>query len=69
MFDMLSSHDFFKKLEADYVEFKAQPDSSRHALNCIMTAYHLYEWVWGDWLNADYETWRKIGGSPRQRVV
>lgn len=62
MFDIITSEDFLGKLEADYADFKAQPDSTRHALNCIMTAYHLHEWVWGDWLKTDYETWQKIGG-------
>ncbi len=61
MFDIITSQDFLTKLEADYADFKAQPDSTRHALNCIMTAYHLHEWVWGDCLKTDYETWKKIG--------
>lgn len=62
MFDIVTSLDFLSKLEAEYIDFKAQPDSARYALNCIMTAYHLHEWVWGDWLQTDYEAWRKIGG-------
>jgi hypothetical protein len=62
MFDIITSEDFLAKLEADYTDFKAQPSSARHALNCIITAYHLYEWVWGDWLNKDYETWQRMGG-------
>src|SRR5262245_40879910 len=24
--------------------------SERHALNATITAYHLHEWVWGEWL-------------------
>jgi hypothetical protein len=62
VFDIITSQEFLTKLEANYADFKAQPDSTRHALNCIMTAYHLHEWVWGDWLKTDYETWQKIGG-------
>ena len=62
MFDIITSQDFLSKLEAEYADFKAQPDSARHALNCIMTAYHLHEWVWGDWLKTDYEAWQRIGG-------
>lgn len=53
MFDIVTSRDFLIKLEADYADFKPQPDSARHALNCIITAYHMYEWVWGDWLKSD----------------
>ena len=37
------------------------PNSARHALNCIITAYHLHEWVWGDWLKTDHATWAKLG--------
>jgi hypothetical protein len=32
-----------------------------------MTAYHLHEWVWGDWLKTDHETWKKIGGIRDDR--
>ncbi len=60
-FDIITSGDFLAKLDADYDDFKRQPDSSRHALNCIITAYHLHEWVWGDWLKIDYATWGKLG--------
>jgi hypothetical protein len=61
IFDIITSHDFFHKLEADYKNFKAQPDSARHALNCIITAYHLHEWVWADWLKRDAENQRRMG--------
>jgi len=60
MFDIITSRDFLAKLEADYTDFKAQPDSARHALNRIITAYHLHEWIWGDWLKTDYATWKKL---------
>jgi hypothetical protein len=60
MFDIITSRDFLGKLEADYKDFKAQSDSARYALNCIITAYHLHEWVWGDWLKTDYATWKKL---------
>jgi hypothetical protein len=42
MFDIVTSQDFLNKLDAEYADFKAQPDSTRHALNFIMTAYHLH---------------------------
>jgi hypothetical protein len=61
MFDIITSRDFLAKLEADYTDFKAQSDSARHALNCLTTAYHLHEWVWGDWLKTDYATWNMLG--------
>lgn len=61
LFDIITSRDFMNKLEADYLDFKAEPDSARLALNCIITVYHLHEWVWGDWLNRDFETWKRLG--------
>jgi hypothetical protein len=61
MFDINTSRDFLAKLEADYADFKSQPDSARHALNCIITSYHLREWVWGDWLKTDYAMWQVLG--------
>jgi hypothetical protein len=50
MFDITTSHDFLMKLEADFDDFMKEPHSARLALNCALTAYHLCEWVWADWL-------------------
>ena len=33
----------------------------RLALNCAMTAYHMHEWVSGDWLKTDYAVWKELG--------
>jgi hypothetical protein len=52
IFDIANSRDFLWKLEADFDEFMKEPGSGRLALNCALTAYHLHEWVWGDWLKA-----------------
>lgn len=32
------------------------------AINCAISAFHVAEWIWGDWLNADHQTWRKLKG-------
>ena len=52
MFDIVTSRDFLSKLEADFADFENEPHSTRLAVNCALTAYHLHEWVWGDWLKA-----------------
>jgi hypothetical protein len=39
----------------------AEPHSARRALRCAITAYHLHEWVWSDWLSKDYNVWKKLG--------
>jgi len=40
---------------------------ARHALNCILTAYRLHEWVCGDWLQTDYEAWGKAQAHLQSR--
>lgn len=44
-FDIQTSEDFLRKLIEDYEEFKLNPLSSRIALNCAMTSWHLSEWI------------------------
>lgn len=61
MFDIMTSRDFYAKLVADFDDYMSAPDSSRHALNCAITAFHLYEWVWGDWLKTDYVVQKALG--------
>jgi hypothetical protein len=44
-FEIRSSKDLFKKLEEDYNDLDKEPLSSRHAINCAMTAWHLVDWT------------------------
>lgn len=69
MFDIITSRDFYAKLVADFDDFMAVPDSGRLALNCTITAYHLYEWVWGDWLKNDYAVQKALGIRDRDSFV
>lgn len=55
MFDLTTSRDFYAMLVEDFDDFMAEPHSARRALHCAITAYHLYEWIWGDWLKTDYD--------------
>ena len=61
MFSIDTSRDFLAKLEADFTDYAKEPGSGRLALTCAMTAYHLHEWVWGDWLKTDYAVWKTLG--------
>jgi hypothetical protein len=63
MFSIETSRDFLAKLEADFADYAREPGSGRLALNCAMTAYHMHEWVWGDWLKNDEETRKTLGIS------
>src|SRR5438128_8277243 len=47
-FDIKTSKDFFKKLLDDYADFCIDKTSSRVALNCAMTAWHLTEWTYNE---------------------
>lgn len=48
-FDIKTSGVFFIKLLEDYGEFKSDYTSSRKALNCAMTAWHLSDWVYHEY--------------------
>ena len=47
-FDISTSKDFYHKLIEDYEDYKLDPTSSRLAINCAMTAWHLFEWVYNE---------------------
>jgi hypothetical protein len=48
-FEIKTSEAFFKKLQEDYKEFCIDKTSSRVALNCAMTAWHLTEWIFKEY--------------------
>jgi hypothetical protein len=53
MFGIQNSRDFYEKLVAEFEDLHHDPMSARIAVNCAITAYHLAEWIWGDWLKSD----------------
>lgn len=59
-FDIKNSKDFFKKLEDDYEEFSTQEVSSRIALNCAMTAWHLSEWIYNEYKETEFNEFRRM---------
>ena len=50
MFDLTTSRDFYAMVVADFDDYMAEPHSARRALHCALSAYHLREWVWHDWI-------------------
>lgn len=60
-FGIASSLDFYAMLVADFDDYMAERQSARRALHCAITAFHLHEWVWGDWLKADFAAWKRLG--------
>jgi hypothetical protein len=67
MFNIVTSRDYLAKLEADFADFMKEPGSARLAVNCAVTAYHLHEWVWRDWLKNDQSTRQALGIAKDRR--
>jgi hypothetical protein len=55
-FDILTVNHLLHKLEEDYADLKANRTSSRHALNCAMTAWHVKDWLWAQLFKGDRQT-------------
>jgi hypothetical protein len=73
-FAITTAQEFLSKLIDEESDLKESHSlSSRHALNATMTAYHLYEWVWGGLVKrrADLHTLWKLktfsGKKDRER--
>jgi len=50
-FGITTARDFLNKLVEEQRDFEASHClSARHAINAVMTAYHLHEWVWGEFV-------------------
>jgi len=50
-FEIKTSIDLFKKLQEDYEDLKNDELSSRHAINCAMTAWHLTDWTFKEYIS------------------
>lgn len=55
MFDLENARDFYAKLLVEFDDFMDDQSSARHAMNCAITAHHMYDWVWADFLRDDVE--------------
>lgn len=61
MFDINNSVDFYAKLLAEFDDFMADQASARHAINCAITAHHMHDWIWTDFLKDNDALRRKLG--------
>jgi len=66
MFDLANSRDFYAMLVHDFDDYMNEQHSARRAFHCIISSYHLYEWVWGDWLKGDYAVQKALGIRDRE---
>ena len=62
-FAIRNEADFLEKLRQEFRDLECSPDSSRHAINFAMTAWHLTDWVWGLQLKANWERQRQLFGT------
>jgi len=70
MFDIANSKDFYAKLLADFDDFMDNPASARHAMNCAITAHHVHDWVWNDYLKNDQVTRSRMGlGKDKKEFI
>jgi hypothetical protein len=59
MFAITNATEFFTKVKQDHAALEEQIDDSGRAMNCILSAYHLHEWVWAHSLKPTMP--RKLG--------
>ena len=70
MLSFNNSRDFYAKLLAEFDDFMAQQDSPRHAMNCAITAYHVHDWVWNDFVKRDSALRATLGiGSKKHEFA
>lgn len=53
--------EFYTVLVEDFEDSCDNPSSSRHAMHCAISAYHMVDWVWADWLKSDEQTQKELG--------
>src|SRR6476661_7834510 len=59
MFGISTPKALLQKLTAEQQDFHAVHClSERHAINAVMTAYHLHEWVWGAFVKKRHDLQR-----------
>jgi hypothetical protein len=46
MFAITNAAEFFAKVRDDLAALEQKIDDSGRAMNCILSTYHLHEWVW-----------------------
>lgn len=69
VFSIRNSRDFYQKLLQEFDDFRRDNLSARHAINCAVTAYHMHEWVWGDWLKKNTVAKAKLGISDKDSFL
>jgi hypothetical protein len=53
MFAIETATEFLEKVKSDLASLEADIADLGRAMNCILSGYHLHEWVWAHWLKAE----------------
>ena len=61
MFGITSARSFFEKARSDFARVEADIADPVAAMNCILSLYHLHEWVWARWLKGRHEVQTGLG--------
>lgn len=61
MFEIENSADYYAMLVTDFDEFMADPQSGRKAIHCAISAYHMHDWIWHDWLKDRRDIRKELG--------
>ena len=61
MFEIKSCADYYAMLVEDFDDFMRETHSGRRAIHCAITANHMKDWAWNDWLANDEATKRLLG--------
>ena len=61
MFGITSAYRFFDKVREDYARVEADIAEPGAAMNCILSLYHLHEWVWARWLKQRPDVQARLG--------
>lgn len=69
MFDIESSAEFYAMVVADFDDFHNDPQSSRRAMHCAISSYHLHDWLWVDWLKRNKPLRSELGIKSKDDFV
>lgn len=61
MFGITTALQLYEKLVQEFDDFCENPSSARHAMNFVITAHHMSDWVWVGFLNKDVAQKRLLG--------
>ncbi|MDE0538343.1 MAG: hypothetical protein OXH94_06410 [Rhodospirillales bacterium] len=68
MFGITGARNFLEKVQQDYSEVKKDIADPSLAMNCILSSYHLHEWVWARWLKGNVGAQQSLGVTGSKEV-